>query len=105
MTNEKWNRREFLKTSAAAAIVALPFRRPAWSLPHTQERHLYVGTYTSGKSEGIYRCLMDEVSGNLRCVASFKADNPSFLAIDRSRRCVYAVNEVKGFNGKPSGAV
>jgi 6-phosphogluconolactonase len=105
MRNVKCNRRQFLKTGAAAATAALAFRRSAWSTPSTQERHLYVGTYTSGKSEGIYRCLMDDASSNLRCVASIKADNPSFLAIDRSRQRLYAVNEVKEFDGKSSGAV
>jgi 6-phosphogluconolactonase len=48
---------------------------------------------------------MDNGIGSLRCITSFKADNPSFLAIDRRRQCLYAVNEVKEFNGKSSGAV
>ena len=105
MSNVKWNRREFLRTSALAATGAFAFRRTAWSLPRSQARNLYVGTYTSGKSEGIYRCLMDEGNGAVRCITAFKADNPSFLAIDRRRQCLYAVNEVQEFNGKSSGAV
>src|SRR5205814_6360817 len=31
--------------------------------------------------------------------------DPSFLAIDRKRRYLYAVNEVSQFAGKPGGAV
>jgi 6-phosphogluconolactonase len=88
---------------AATGVIAL--RPSAWCTPFTQERNLYVGTYTSGKSEGIYRYLMNAGTGELRYIKSVKADNPSFLAIDRSRRYLYAVNEVKEFNGKPSGAV
>jgi len=58
-----------------------------------RELTLYVGTYTSGKSEGIYTYRMDQSTGELRLAASIKADNPSFLAIDPSRRFLYAVNE------------
>ena len=58
-----------------------------------RELTLYVGTYTSGKSEGIYTYRMDQSTGELRVVGSVKADNPSFLTIGDSRRFLYAVNE------------
>src|SRR6185369_11372560 len=35
----------------------------------------------------------------------FKSVNPSFLAIDPSKKYLYAVNEVSDYEGKPSGAV
>lgn len=98
-------RREFLKTGAVAATAVLVFRRTAWSISSNQERSLYIGTYTTGKSEGIYRYLMNTATGELTYSKSFKADNPSFLAMDRTRRYLYAVNEVTEFNGKSSGAV
>ncbi len=54
---------------------------------------LYVGTYTSGKSEGIYICSMDPETGNLTIRGTAKGIvNPSYLAIDRRR--LYAVSEV-----------
>jgi 6-phosphogluconolactonase len=74
--------------------------------PHlSRELTLYVGTYTSGKSEGIYVYRIDAQSGELKRFNSFKSVNPSFLTIDRSKRYLYAVNEVNEFEGKPSGAV
>ena len=65
----------------------------------TRQLTLYVGTYTSGKSEGIYIYRMDQMSGELKRAGSVRSENPSFLAIDPGRRFLYAVNE------KPEGAV
>jgi len=109
MSNDKWkmdrfSRREFLKTGAIGALGASIFRRTAW--PHgARELTLYVGTYTSGNSEGIYVYRVDQASGELKRFTSIKSVNPSFLAIDRSRRYLYAVNEVPEFAGQSSGAV
>src|SRR5438552_17637711 len=67
---------------------------------------LYVGTYTTGKSEGIYLYRLDLSSGELKHVATTKGVvNPSFLALGPSRRYLYAVNEVEEFAGRKSGAV
>lgn len=99
------NRREFLITSVGATVGTLAFPGGAWSMPLTKELRLYIGTYTSGKSEGIYRYSMSPQTGELMYVNSYKADNPSFLTIDPTRRHLYAVNEVKEFDGKSSGAV
>jgi len=65
----------------------------------TRELTLFVGTYTSGKSDGIYVYRMDELTGELQRVSSVKTENPSFLALDPSRHFLYAVNE------KPDGTV
>ena len=60
---------------------------------------LFIGTYTEGKSEGIYSYRLDQVTGALKQAGSVKSENPSFLAIDPARRFLYAVNE------KPEGSV
>jgi len=70
-----------------------------------REMTLFIGTYTSSTSEGIYTYRMNSETGELTKFSSIKSDNPSFLALDRSRRFLYAVNEVAQFEGKPSGAV
>jgi 6-phosphogluconolactonase len=101
---DQFGRRKFLQTTIGA-VGALAFRRTAYSSHQPRERNLYVGTYTTGKSEGIYCYRMDPTSGALKSFGSIKADNPSFLAIDEDRRFLYAVNELKEFAGKPSGAV
>lgn len=66
----------------------------------------YVGTYTGGKSEGIYLFDLDSGTGALtsRGLAG-KSSNPSFLAIHPSGKYLYAVNEVDTFGGEKSGAV
>jgi 6-phosphogluconolactonase len=66
---------------------------------------LYIGTYTSGPSEGIYVYRMNTDTGELKKVSSIKSANPSFLALDRSRRFLYAVNELSEFEGRTGGAV
>jgi 6-phosphogluconolactonase len=68
---------------------------------------LYVGTYTSGpsgKGEGIYGYQLGD-TGALTRFTSIMSVNPSFLTIDRSRRFLYAVNEVGEYAEKPGGAV
>ncbi len=73
--------------------------------PHRWHR-VYIGTYTGGKSEGIYTAMFDSTSGTLSQVElAAKATNPSFLAIHPSRKFLYAVAEVSDFGPKRQGAV
>jgi len=102
MTIDNFSRRQFLQAGGIGMLGAVASRANAWDV---KSRMLYVGTYTTGKSEGIYGYLMDAYSGQLSRFGSFKSVNPSFLAIDRSRRYLYAVNEIGDFLGKPSGFV
>lgn len=103
MTTDNFSRRQFLKAGGLGVLGACAVRTNAWT---TQARALYIGTYTSsGKSEGIYLYQMDPQTGALERINSFKSRNPSFLAIDRSRRFLYAVNEVDKYAGKPGGGV
>ena len=111
MSQHNFSRRTFLKAAGLATLgSALPDSLRARLLPNRPSRDLlvYVGTYTTGKSggEGIYIYRMDLSSGELKHFNTVKGvANPSFLAIDGSRRYLYAVNEITEFAGKPSGAV
>ncbi len=79
--------------------------------------HFYVGTYTNpilfgggrifeGKGKGIYLLSLDPLNGELRLVNVFEnIENPSFLVINNDNSCLYAVNELKEFQGKSSGSV
>ena len=103
MTNDSFSRRQFLRAGGIGLLGAFASRTHAWS---NQAHRLYVGTYTtSRKSDGIYLYSMDPITGALTRVNSFKSVNPSFLTIDRSRRFLYAVNEVGEYAGKPGGGV
>ncbi|MEO1998084.1 MAG: lactonase family protein [Planctomycetaceae bacterium] len=71
-----------------------------------EEYRVYVGTYTDGASEGIYRLAMNRNTGKLTRRGVVRGvTNPSFLAIHPNRRFLYAVNEVGQFRGAASGAV
>jgi 6-phosphogluconolactonase len=85
VTQNNFSRRQFFKLGGIGLVSTINFS--------AREITLYVGTYTSGKSEGIYVYRMDQMSGELKRIGSIKSDNPSFLAIDPSKRFLYAVNE------------
>ncbi|WP_043202409.1 lactonase family protein [Paraburkholderia acidipaludis] len=63
---------------------------------------LIVGTYTGGKSEGLYVYRFDTKTGDATQVSVAKTVNPSYLVVSRDRRFVYAVNELPGDNGPAS---
>src|SRR5882762_7606237 len=86
-------------------MILPPFAR-GLGASHAAELLVYVGTYTTGKSEGIYLFRLNLSSGELKHVATTShVVNPSFLALAPSRQYLYAVNEVGEFAGKKSGAV
>jgi len=70
---------------------------------------IFVGTYTEAEgsqSEGIYVYRMDPSSGELIFESVMKGViNPSFLEIHPQKNFLYAVNEVRSFNGQPGGGV
>lgn len=64
-----------------------------WVFGQNSAYRMLVGTYTNGKSDGIYALSFDKkgklVSQNLAATT----DNPSFLAFSPDKKFVYAVNE------------
>ena len=109
MADETTTRRRFLHSLACGALsLTLSDAAGAQSPRASGKREMlvYVGTYTAGKSEGIYLLRLNLSSGELRHVGTTKGvANPSFLTLDGRRRYLYAVNEVEEFAGKKSGAV
>ena len=76
------------------------------SLASPAKSWVFLGTYTSGKSEGIYRAELDLKSGALtEPEPAAEVENPSFLALHPSGRFLYAAGELSNFEGKPGGAV
>jgi 6-phosphogluconolactonase len=66
---------------------------------------LLVGTYTSGKSKGIYSFRFNADTGDLQPLASpAETVNPSYLVVSPDEKFVYAVNELHGC-GDEQGAV
>ncbi len=67
---------------------------------------LFVGTYSGGKSKGIYRCTFDAASGKLGAPELAAEDrDPAFLAIHPSRKFLYSANEVADVGPKKYGSV
>jgi 6-phosphogluconolactonase len=59
---------------------------------------LYVGTYTNGESEGIYKLDFNTETGELsNLTLTAKIDDPSFLSYSADRNYMYAVDEGSGF--------
>ncbi|MEH0156816.1 lactonase family protein [Limibacter armeniacum] len=60
----------------------------------TNDYHLLIGTYTAGKSEGIYVYRFNNDSGTLHHEFTAKGvENPSFLTVSNDDKYVYAANE------------
>ena len=67
---------------------------------------MYVGSYTKGKSEGIYQFIFNSETGSLKdkqLVA--KSNNPSYLVVSPTKDFVFAVSELSQYKNTPSGAV
>ncbi|MGZ8540965.1 MAG: lactonase family protein [Chitinophagaceae bacterium] len=71
-------------------FIALPFLL----LPdNPKENYLIVGTYTGGKSEGIYVYKFNSDDGSYKEVSHVKTSNPSFVTVSPDEKYVYAVHE------------
>ena len=76
------------------------------SFAKTKHYILYVGTYTGPESKGIYAYSYDAATGKLMPLGlAAETANPSFLAIDATRKFLYAVNEGHDYKGENSGGV
>src|SRR5437763_15148738 len=97
----KTSARIFLYVVTLASLVILGSLGASMSGKSNGTYLVYVGTYTVRGSQGIYAYRFDERTGQsapLGLVA--KTTSPSFLAVDPSRRFLYAVNEVSDFQGQ-----
>jgi len=83
-----------MKTFNKFLLVAI-FIAAAFHL-HAQEAkdyYLLIGTYTSGKSEGIYVYNFNTKDGSCSLANKAKTSNPSYLAVAPNEKFIYAVNE------------
>ena len=87
---------------AASPAFAQDAGSGAGSAPADGVYNLLVGTYTGGKSEGLYVYRFDTKTGDATRVSVAQTVNPSYLVVSRDRRFVYAVNELPGDNGPAS---
>lgn len=76
---------------------------PALFAAAQDEHYLLIGTYTTGKSEGIYVYKFNSATGDNSLVSIAKSSNPSFLAVSPNNKMVYAVNENADSTIVPAG--
>lgn len=69
------------------------------------KRVVYIGTYTGRGSEGIYRAAVDCQAGTLELLDAVPSENPSYVALARNGRTLYATAETMTYNGRHGGAV
>ncbi|HEV3004545.1 MAG TPA: lactonase family protein [Pirellulales bacterium] len=94
--------------TSLVAVMLLPLTLAVAGAAETPagKTRVYIGTYSSAASEGIYLLNLDLASGELKKAgATSGVQNPSFLAIHPSRRFLYAVCEVSEVDGKKGGGV
>lgn len=73
---------------------SIAFATVKYNQPPSKEFYLLVGTYTSGKSEGIYVYKFNSETGNFQAISIAKnLKNPAFLAISPNQKYVYSVGE------------
>jgi hypothetical protein len=106
-----FTRRDFLKF-AAVGTIGLTFADSIFGQASSEKKQkkcwFTSELYTSGKSrsEGIYIYKLNLDSGELKPYKTVKnVVEPSFLAIDKNKKYLYAVNETVEYEGKKSGAV
>ncbi|MBN2410559.1 lactonase family protein [candidate division KSB1 bacterium] len=105
MQNLYLRRRSFFKMFSLSMFCAFNTGFPLAGKESAKELTVYIGTYTNGGSEGIYIYSLDLSSGNLKYISAAKSADPSYLTLHPNKKFLYAVNELKEYNGKPGGAV
>ncbi|MET0625680.1 MAG: lactonase family protein [Pyrinomonadaceae bacterium] len=102
-------RRGFIKAAGlgvAGAALAGEADALARRVAPPRELYLFVGTYTTGASEGIYFYRLDLSDGSLTHTGAIAGiRDPSYLTLEPGGRFLYSVNEVEDFGGAKSGAV
>jgi 6-phosphogluconolactonase len=59
----------------------------------SQDPYLFIGTYTNGKSKGIYVYRFNESTGTGTEVSTIEAKNPSYLSVSSDGKHLYATDE------------
>jgi 6-phosphogluconolactonase len=91
---------------AFVAAVSLPIAAIAVVRSAAAGRLVYIGTYTSDSSKGIYAFRFDDASGVLAPLGlAAGTKSPSFLAVSPNRKFLYAVNEISSYEGERAGSV
>jgi 6-phosphogluconolactonase (cycloisomerase 2 family) len=105
-------RRKVLATGIAGATLLLVPGVAPRAAEAGKPTYVYVGSYTknppgggSNNPIGLSVFRFDPQSGALTPVQEVPSANPSFVALDPSKRFLYVVNEIDDYEGKKSGSI
>jgi 6-phosphogluconolactonase len=79
-----------MKVHVTIALIGLLFWQ---SISAQKNPYLIIGTYTTGKSEGIYVYDFNTSTGSCSYANKAKASSPSFLTVSKNQNFVYAVQQ------------
>jgi 6-phosphogluconolactonase len=103
-------RRALAAAVLGVASLVLPIAVPN-AMDASEPVFVYVGSYTkdppgggSNNPVGLSVFRFDPATGGLSPVQQVESANPSFVALDPSRRFLYVINEIDDFEGKKSGS-
>ena len=100
------HRSRTLLLGLAALLSVLAFVVPLAAQSGAGGTLVFIGTYASPASKGIYVSRLNPSTGALSPpTLAAEVRNPSFLAASADGRFLYAVSEVDAVGGKPGGAV
>src|SRR5262245_39581113 len=92
--------------SLTAAFGTVQILLPSMTTAAETNLLVFFGTYTGGKSRGVYVSRFDETHGKLTAPQlAAEMRNPSFLAAHPNGEYLYAVGEVADFGGEKNGVV
>ena len=100
------HRSRTLLLGLAALLTVLALAVPLAAQSGAAGTLVFIGTYSSPASKGIYVSRLDPSTGALSTpTLAAEIRNPSFLAASPDGRFLYAVSEVDAVGGTPGGAV
>jgi 6-phosphogluconolactonase len=103
-------RKVLVDGAAGATLLAMP--GAALAADAGKPTYIYVGSYTkdppgggSNNPIGLSVFRSDPQTGALTPVEQVPSANPSFVALDPSKRFLYVTNEIDDYEGKKSGSI
>lgn len=112
MDGKRIKRREILTAGLSGAILMVLPSATLRAADAGKPSYVYIGSYTqnppgggSNNPIGLSVFRFDPQSGALTPVQQVPSANPSFIALDPSRRFLYVINEIDDFEGKKSGSI
>jgi 6-phosphogluconolactonase len=111
-TTRHVGRREIFGAGLAGASMLVLPNAELWAADPGKPTYVYVGSYTkdppgggSNNPIGLSVFRFDPQTGALTLVQQVPSANPSFVALDPSKRFLYVTNEIDDYEGKKSGSI